>query len=69
MDVRAELIVLLMLQEGLRCCEVSSLQLGDIDMAERLMLVRGKGDADRREHLTRKSPPRRGGRRHAIVNA
>jgi len=46
-DVRAELMLTLMLQEGLRCCEVASLQLGDIDTAERLMLIRGKGGHER----------------------
>lgn len=42
-DVRAELIVSLMVQEGLRCTEVASLACGDIDFTERVMLVQGKG--------------------------
>lgn len=46
-DTRARLILLLMCQEGLRCCEVASLELGDIDASERLMLVRGKGGHQR----------------------
>lgn len=46
-DSRARLIVSLMIQEGLRCCEVSRLELGDVDPVERLMLVRGKGGHER----------------------
>lgn len=46
-DSRARLMVLLMCQEGLRCCEVAGLELGDIDGTERLMLVRGKGGHQR----------------------
>lgn len=46
-DTRARLIVLLMCQEGLRCCEVARLELGDMDFDERLILVRGKGDHQR----------------------
>lgn len=42
-DPRTLLIVLLMLQEGLRRIEVSRLDVDDIDFAERTMLVRGKG--------------------------
>lgn len=34
-DRRAELIVSLMVQEGLRCMEVSNLQLGDIDFHDK----------------------------------
>ncbi len=44
---RARLIVLLMVQEGLRRKEVAGLTLGDIDTAERTMLVTGKGDHQR----------------------
>lgn len=46
-DPRARLIVLLMVQEGLRRKEVAGLALGDIDMAERTMLIVGKGDHER----------------------
>lgn len=42
-DLRTLLIVLLMLQEGLRRIEVSRLDVEDIDWAERTFLVRGKG--------------------------
>ena len=46
-DRRARLMMLLMVQEGLRACEVAGLELGDIDPVERLMLVRGKGGHER----------------------
>jgi len=42
-DPRTLLIVLLMLQEGLRRIEVSRLDVDDIDFAERSMVIRGKG--------------------------
>jgi integrase len=42
-DKRLRLIVLLMLQEGLRRIEVSRLNVEDIDFAERSMILRGKG--------------------------
>lgn len=42
-DKRTLLTVLLMLQEGLRRIEVSRLDVGDIDFAERSMVIRGKG--------------------------
>jgi site-specific recombinase XerD len=42
-DLRVKLIVLLMLQEGLRRIEVARLNIEDIDFAERSMVVRGKG--------------------------
>lgn len=42
-DLRTMLIVLLMLQEGLRRIEVSRLNVEDIDFAERSMVIRGKG--------------------------
>ena len=42
-DRRTFLIVLLMLQEGLRRIEVSRLDVEDIDFAERSMTIRGKG--------------------------
>lgn len=46
-DARAELIVTLEVQQGLRACEVVGLELGDIDPDERLMLIRGKGGHER----------------------
>ena len=42
-DRRTKLVVLLMLQEGLRRMEVSRLNVDDIDFAERSLIVRGKG--------------------------
>lgn len=42
-DARARLCVLLMLQEGLRRKEVAELQVGDVDLANASVLVRGKG--------------------------
>lgn len=42
-DPRSRLIVLLMLQEGLRCCEVARAELSDVDLGRRIMGVRGKG--------------------------
>lgn len=42
-DLRTRLVVLLMLQEGLRRVEVSRLNIEDVDFAERSMTVRGKG--------------------------
>lgn len=44
-DARARLIVLLMVQEGLRAGEVAGLELGDID--GRMVLVEGKGGHQR----------------------
>lgn len=46
-DARAAFILSLMVQEGLRCCEVAELQFGDVDTAERLLLIRGKGGHER----------------------
>lgn len=46
-DARARLVVILMVQEGLRCCEVSDLEVGDIEWDERIMLIRGKGGHQR----------------------
>lgn len=42
-DARARLIVSLMVQEGLRCCSVARLTLGDIDWNSHTMRVVGKG--------------------------
>lgn len=44
-DLRLRLVVLLMLQEGLRRTEVSRLNVDDIDFAERSIVIRGKGGA------------------------
>lgn len=46
-DTRARLIVSLMVQEGLRCLEVAGLQLSDVDLVERTLLVLGKGSHER----------------------
>jgi integrase/recombinase XerD len=46
-DVRAALILTLMVQEGLRCCEVAELQIGDIDPDQRVLMIRGKGGHER----------------------
>lgn len=46
-DSRGYLIVLLMVQQGLRCVEISRLTLGDIDFNARTMRIRGKADHER----------------------
>lgn len=46
-DRRGQVVVLLMVQEGLRCAEVAHLQIGDVDFHDRLMVVRGKGGHQR----------------------
>ncbi len=46
-DARSRVMVLLMCQEGLRCTEVSSLQIGDIDFQTHTMRVVGKGQHER----------------------
>lgn len=46
-DGRAVLMVSWMAGEGLRCCEVSALQLGDIDFEGRNVLIHGKGGHER----------------------
>lgn len=46
-DARARLIVTLMVQQGLRCCEVHALQLGDFDIHRGTMRVVGKGGHER----------------------
>lgn len=46
-DARAMLILSLMVQEGLRCCEVAALQRADVDLVEDLLLVKGKGGHER----------------------
>jgi len=42
-DDRMRLVALLMLQEGLRCCEVARAELSDVDLARGTIGVRGKG--------------------------
>lgn len=44
-DRRGQVIVLLMLQEGLRCAEVAAVELGDLDLIAKTLAVRGKGGA------------------------
>lgn len=46
-DSRERLICLLMVEEGLRCCEVSWLELGNVDQVNRTMLVTGKNGHQR----------------------
>lgn len=46
-DARARAIVALMVGEGLRCCEVAGLELGDWDRGEQTVIVRGKGGHER----------------------
>lgn len=46
-DARARFIVTLMLQQGLRCVEISRLELHDIDTINETMMIRGKGDHER----------------------
>lgn len=46
-DMRARLIVSLMVQEGLRCMEVSALQVSDVDLVDDTLLVVGKGGHER----------------------
>jgi integrase len=50
-DARAKLVVLLMLQGGLRCVEVARLELGDLSRGQ--MLVTGKGLHERSVPITR----------------
>jgi len=51
-DARARLVLSLMAQEGLRCCEVAGLQLGDVDFGGRTIQVVGKGSHERLLPLT-----------------
>lgn len=46
-DERERLILVLMLEEGLRACGVASLQLSDVDLDGRLLTVNEKGDKER----------------------
>lgn len=49
---RDQLIIVLMVQLGLRCKEVAEMQVGDIDRHHGLVLVHGKGNAERVLPLT-----------------
>lgn len=51
-DRRGRAIVLLMAQAGLRRAEVSSLTMGDVDLAEGAVLVHGKGGKERVVYLS-----------------
>jgi len=51
-DQRARLIAVLMVQEGLRAMEVSGLEVGDLDLRERMMRVVGKGGHERALPIT-----------------
>lgn len=46
-DQRERLMVMLMVQEGFRCCEVARLALADVDLRRQLITVHGKGDKHR----------------------
>lgn len=46
-DARAELVVSLMVNEGLRCIEVARLEVGDIDPTQHSALITGKGGHQR----------------------
>lgn len=46
-DKRAEVIVVLMVGLGLRCCEVATVEVGDYDRQGRLLRVTGKGGHER----------------------
>lgn len=46
-DSRGRLILTLMVQQGLRCCEVERLQMGDLDRLNGQMRVTGKGGHER----------------------
>jgi site-specific recombinase XerD len=46
-DIRGVLICLLMVQEGLRCIEVSNLEVGDIDFNQRMARIIGKSGHER----------------------
>lgn len=55
-DARTVAIVSLMVQEGLRACEVVGLEMGDLDLRENLLVVRkGKGGHERLLHLSDES--------------
>ena len=47
LDARERLLLLLMLEEGLRAVEIARLQLGDVELAAGSMVVHGKGGHSR----------------------
>jgi integrase/recombinase XerC len=49
---RMATVLTLMVDAGLRCCEVARLQWDDVDLAAGVIVVRGKGDRDRMIGLT-----------------
>lgn len=51
-DTRARMAVVLMVQEGLRRGEATRLEVGDLDLANNLMRVTGKGGHQRVLHIT-----------------
>ena len=51
-DQRARLIIVLMVQQGLRRAEVAGLQRGDMDLTHRQMRVIGKGGHERFVYIT-----------------
>ena len=51
-DVRAELVVWLMVSLGLRCCEVANLEVGDWDRRGGIVRVRGKSGHERELPVT-----------------
>jgi site-specific recombinase XerD len=51
-DQRAKVVVILMVQLGLRRGEVARLQVGDFDLTNRLVIVNGKGGHQRALHVT-----------------
>lgn len=54
-DRRMYVVLCLMVQEGLRCVEVASLQMGDVDLDRRSVLVTGKGAHERELPLSEQS--------------
>jgi site-specific recombinase XerD len=46
-DARGRLMVLLMVQQGLRCCEISRLSFGDVDRINMTLRIEGKGHHER----------------------
>lgn len=51
-DTRARAAVVLMAQEGMRRGEVAALEVGDLDMVNRLIVVTGKGGSQRVLYMT-----------------
>lgn len=51
-DLRERTLLVLMLQQGLRCAEAAALQVGDLDFRDSIMRVVGKGDKERHIPIT-----------------